>query len=409
MQYVGFDKTLAVRKFQEYLRIKTDHPNPDYERANEFLIEYAEELQVKVKLVPIGDGERSIVLMLIPGKQPELPSILLNSHIDVSCADYANWKQDPWSAYKDDIGNIHGVGAQDMKCVGIQYLEAIRILTLLRKERFERNIYISFIPDEQINDGSLGMTLFIQTQEFKNMNVGFAMDEGLANPLDQYSVYYGEKIPWWVRVKCQGQGGHSSNLIGQSAAEKFSRVIASFMSFREGEIEKLKNNSTLRVGDVTSIELTVLGGGERPNSIPPDFSATFDVRIPPSVNLTEFEEMLTGWCQQAGKDVTLEFLYKGMCQVTTRSDESSPWWITFTEALRENNLKFSKEIHPAFSDGRFLREIGIPVIGFSPMKNTPIALFTSDEFLNEDVFLDGIRAYCAVISAVANLDTEWAC
>ena len=44
--------------------------------------------------------------------------------------------------------------------------------------------------------GRLGMKLFVETEEFAKLNVGFVLDEGLANPEDCYTVYYGERAPW---------------------------------------------------------------------------------------------------------------------------------------------------------------------------------------------------------------------
>ena len=39
---------------------------------------------------------------------------------------------------------------------------------------------------------------------------------------------------------------------------------------------------------------------------------------------------------------------------------------------------------------RYLREVGIPAIGYSPMPNTPTLLHDHDEFLNETIFLKEI-------------------
>ena len=51
------------------------------------------------------------------------------------------WKHDPFEAVKEENGDIYGRGAQDMKCVTIQHIEAIR---RLRKEgvRFKRTIHL---------------------------------------------------------------------------------------------------------------------------------------------------------------------------------------------------------------------------------------------------------------------------
>lgn len=40
------------------------------------------------------------------------------------------------------------------------------------------------------------MEKFVETKEFKNLNAGFALDEGLASENDVYSVFYGERCVW---------------------------------------------------------------------------------------------------------------------------------------------------------------------------------------------------------------------
>ena len=82
-------------------------------------------------------------------------------------------------------------------------------------------------------------------------------------------------------------------------------------------------------------------------------------------------------------------------------------YIEHTSTLITNDfivrgLKLNKEIFPAGTDSRFLRDLGIPAIGFSPMPNTPILLHDHNEYLNEDVFIRGISHFVKIISSVAN-------
>ena len=42
----------------------------------------------------------------------------------------------------------------------------------------------------------LGMKEFVKMDEFKKLNVGFALDEGYANPTEKYSLFYGERTVW---------------------------------------------------------------------------------------------------------------------------------------------------------------------------------------------------------------------
>ena len=44
--------------------------------------------------------------------------------------------------------------------------------------RPDRTIHLTFVPDEEIG-GTNGMNKFIKTQEFKDLNIGLALDEGI--------------------------------------------------------------------------------------------------------------------------------------------------------------------------------------------------------------------------------------
>ncbi|KAF6037141.1 hypothetical protein EB796_004549 [Bugula neritina] len=71
-------------------------------------------------------------------------------------------------------------------------------------------------------------------------------------------------------------------------------------------------------------------------------------------------------------------------------------------AIDKCGVKIVKEIFPAGTDSRYLRDIGLPAIGFSPMNRTPILLHDHNEYLNEKIFLDGVQIYKTIIEHVAN-------
>lgn len=58
---------------------------------------------------------------------------------------------------------------------------------------------------------------------------------------------------------------------------------------------------------------------------------------------------------------------------------------------------------PGGTDSRYLRSVGIPAIGFSPMNNTPVLLHDHDEYLHADVYLKGIDIYKKILEKVANI------
>lgn len=92
-----------------------------------------------------------------------------------------------------------------------------------------------------------------------------------------------------------------------------------------------------------------------------------------------------------------------MDQNFTSTEESDPWWHAFSSTCKAMNITLKKEIFPAATDSRFIREEGLPAIGFSPMNLTPILLHDHNEYLNEQVFLRGIQVYERLLPALASV------
>lgn len=67
-------------------------------------------------------------------------------------------------------------------------------------------------------------------------------------------------------------------------------------------------------------------------------------------------------------------------------------------------MKLKPQIFVGGTDSRYIREIGLPAIGFSPMNNTPVLLHDNDEYITVDTFLKGIEIYRKIITEVANVE-----
>jgi aminoacylase len=87
------------------------------------------------------------------------------------------WTHKPFDADIDEEGRIFARGSQDMKCVGMQYLGAVRYFKR-NNYSFKRTIHCVFVPEEEIG-GVDGMRDFVHQDAFKIMNVGFSLDEGI--------------------------------------------------------------------------------------------------------------------------------------------------------------------------------------------------------------------------------------
>jgi len=70
--------------------------------------------------------------------------------------------------------------------------------TIIYKLYYANCSIISFrlcILDEEIGS-SLGMAHFVKTNEFRSLNVGFTLDEGIASTDDVIPLFYGERTIW---------------------------------------------------------------------------------------------------------------------------------------------------------------------------------------------------------------------
>lgn len=127
--------------------------------------------------------------------------------------------------------------------------------------------------------------------------------------------------------------------------------------------------------------------------IPTEAEAGFDVRITPNLAPKDFQALLDKWCEEEGglsgviktSKTGVSWQYAPWTRplqehFTTATDDSNCWWVAFQEAmtstLSENAAlcamprmghKVEPEVFPAATDSRFLRELHIPALGFSPM------------------------------------------
>ncbi|KAF9273019.1 adenylate cyclase [Linnemannia elongata] len=393
----------AVTRFREYLRIDTRQPTPDYTGSTAFLIRQAQEIDMPYRVVECVKGKPTVI-MTFEGQDPSLPSLLLNSHTDVVPVFPDMWTQDPMGANKVD-GFIYARGSQDMKCVGMSYLEVLR---QYRKEGRKplRTIHLTWVPEEEVG-GVEGMKLLVHHEEFKRLNVAFALDEGIASPKNALKVFYGERMPWWIKITATGPTGHGSQFIQDTAPTKLLKVIEKFMNLRN-EQEKLlevglhHNGQRYTLGDVTTINLTFLQSGIQYNVIPMEATCGFDIRVSPFFDMKEFQAKIEGFvASQPG--VTMEFVNGHFDNTLTAIDESNIWWTVFSDACKGMNVDYETEIFPAATDSRYLREVGIPALGVSYLKNTPLLLHDHDERMHEDIFLEGIEFYNTLITRLSNI------
>lgn len=119
----------------------------------------------------------------------------------------------------------------------------------------------------------------------------------------------------------------------------------------------MENDSNLEEGDVSCINLTIVNGGVQYNVIPVAFSATFDIRLVPDLDLKAFEKQvcsfckigvkfkkkviffqLHDWCTEAGGGIEIEFLMRddNTPSTVTHLNDDNKYWVEFRKALQDD-------------------------------------------------------------------------
>jgi aminoacylase len=454
------DAESAIARFQTFCRFETVSATAPttgaYIECATFLMEQLQSIAVlenNIQFLPEAPNHSPVVVAVWKGKNSNLPVLLLNSHYDVVPADTTAWTVPPFAALRTN-GNIYGRGTQDMKCVCMQYIEAIRYMVQQDEEEEdvvndhedpsrkskkwqpERDIYLTFVPDEEV--GGSGMAAFLESSLYKNLpnGIALALDEGLASTTNTFDVFYGERLPWWVHVTATGPTGHGSRFIDNTAVSQLVELANKALAFRTRQRHELlgdaaeneHSNCTHAVarkrrrtlGDVTTLNITTLQAGVPSgdgtsyalNCVPPVATCTLDIRISPNMAPSEMKTLLDTWCHECSKapnegaQVTWDSK-RGGCDVTEHATTSTdtvvnPWYGVFCEALSAMQCDISPQIFPAATDSRFLRALGIRALGFSPMRNTEIMLHENDEYIPESTFLEGIGVYVNLIRALGS-------
>ncbi|GMS96280.1 hypothetical protein PENTCL1PPCAC_18455 [Pristionchus entomophagus] len=206
-----------------------------------------------------------------------------------------------------------------------------------------------------------------------------------------------------MEITFTGNPGHGSKFIENTAVEKLHKFMTSALSFRAEQKAKLDAHPEFNIGNVTTLNITIIKGGVQTNVVPEKIVANVDCRVTPADNFEDLEAKIRGWCKAAGEGITIEWHQKCMTKSVTTTTRDDPWWAALEDVLNEESCKFTKEIFVGATDSRYLRAKGLKSIGFSPMINIPSLLHDHNEYLTESLFLRGVEIYEKLIERLADL------
>jgi len=435
---------LALTWMQQYLRIDTTNPPGHEMRAVEFYKQILDQEGIENRGFEYSPG-RGDLWARLPHSSAEAgrPIVLLN-HMDVVTSDAIHWKVPPFSGEIRD-GWLWGRGAQDMKDEGLAQLV---VMVMLKRERIEldRDVIFLAVADEEA-DGT-GTDWFIAHHRDLLENAEFLINEGGENLLQNGKVKYigvdvGEKTTFWLRVTAHGRPGHASRPIPDSAPNRLVRALQNILSYQtplrvlpvvdeflrdmapyeppdEARVYRnirkaiddpkfqaqVANDESLNFLLRDTISLTMMGGSEQTNVIPPEAWANLDVRILPGGDPKRLLEQL----RQVVNDpnVTIEPI-----NAEFREANYSPTDTALYDAIRKVSEKYFPgtpvvpHITSGYTENQRYRPLGIKAYGFNPYTATEEEGSTehgNDERIRVEEVRRGPRVLFDVVASVASAE-----
>ena len=304
------------------------------------------------------------------------------------------------------------------------------------------NFFLPFADEEA--DGT-GTDWFIAHQRNLLENAEFLINEGGENLLTNGRVRYvgvdvGEKTTFWLKVTAHGRPGHASRPIPDSAPNRLIRALDKIIAYRTPlkvlpvveeflremapyeppEQARIYRNIRKEVDDKKfqqdverdeslnfllrdTISLTMLGGSQQTNVIPPDAWANLDVRILPGGDPEALLEQLRRLVDDPS--VTIEPMNDEF-----REANYSPTHTALYEAIRKVSANYFPgtpvvpHITSGYTENQRYRPLGINCYGFNPYTATEDEGNTehgNDERIRVEEVRRGPRILFDVVAAVA--------
>jgi acetylornithine deacetylase/succinyl-diaminopimelate desuccinylase-like protein len=324
-------------------------------------------------------------------------------------------------------------------------LAQLVVMVMLKREKIplDRDVIFLAVSDEEAE--GTGTDWFIAHQRDLLENAQFLINEGGENLLENGKVKYvgvdvGEKTTFWLHVVAHGRPGHASRPIMDSAPNRLVHALDKIIAFQtplrvlpvveeflhemapyeppeEARVyrnirkaiedkkfqQEVENDEALNFLLRDTISLTMMGGSEQTNVIPPEAWANLDVRIlpggDPKALLEQIRQVvndpnvtvepLDGEFRQANYSPTDTALYEDIRKVAAKYFPGTPVVPHITSGYTENQR---------------YRPLGIDAYGFNPYTATEEEGSTehgNDERIRVEEVRRGPRILFDVVAAVA--------
>jgi len=390
------EKTELKKIFRDLLQIDTSNPPGNEVVAAHYISNVLSEHGISSKLVESEPGRGNIIAE-IRGTGSRSLSFL--GHLDVvPPGPLEAWETPPFAATERE-GNIFGRGAADMK--NLVAAQVFAILKLKREGFKPRGRLVLVETADEENGGSKGIGHIVNAMpelvrtEYCVTEGGGLVINGKGGRIIGYET--AEKGILWVRITCEGDGGHASvpylldnavlkvmeatRAIGKAqdkpklSAEALGHLRAllkahglsqevtesNFLRVLEGvrTIDRV-NWSKIRAEAAITATPTMLSAGVRPNVVPPSAQVTVDCRLPPGTNPQEAIDWLRGLVGDERTRIEIVAQSEGTGSELDPDFESV---VSRSLAAASNADGTFRYMLPAGTDSRYMRGIGTKALG----------------------------------------------
>ncbi len=427
----------ALELMQQLVRIDTTNPPGNETEAAELLKADLRGAGLEVELYSDPDGRTSVVGR-VPGP-PDVPALVLLSHLDVVGVEPQSWTHDPFGAQIAD-GFVWGRGTLDMK--GITAMHAAAAKALLAADASPaREVIVVAVADEEAGGVHGARWLIEEHPSAVGFHDGLAPEIlgegafGIRGILDRpvIPVARGEKSVVWIELEATGRPGHGGLPPADQAPHKLVKAIGRLAGFRPPRVhpvmreqfEILAENASspashlfkalasgagrvaaaalsrpLRergaIGALLSdtVTPTQISAGYKHNVVPGDATASLDVRLLPDTDVDDFLASLRKKVGALGVSVEVKSRHGGPVSDKGRLYE------LLMEASGPLGLPLPT-LSPAITDIRYFRAKGATGYGWVPLVLSPELIATihgHDERIAVDDFERAVEIFRGLVT-----------
>jgi acetylornithine deacetylase/succinyl-diaminopimelate desuccinylase-like protein len=337
---------------------------------------------------------RTNVVGRVPGRDRDLPAVLVQAHLDVVPAEPADWSVPPFSGDIRD-GYVWGRGATDMKDMIATFLTMLADWTATGR-RPERDLVVAFVADEE--DAGVDGAHWLVDQHpglFDGCVAAISETGAFTHHVEGvrlYPVATAERGTAHLRLTARGRAGHASRrnednpvlhllaALGRLVEhewpvhltptvrvflERTADALGTEIDFTDIDSSLGKLGAAAALAEWTvraSLTPTVLDAGYKVNVVPATAHAEVDIRTLPGIE----EDILAVVDDLLGPYVSREFIAN---QPPVQAPIDTPWFAAMADALRaeDPDAIVVPYCMGGGTDSKAFTQLGIDCYGFAPV------------------------------------------